>query len=234
MDQEQKAKDQAAESGNPGGGAGRREDVRGSGVYPLSGPLPEGNPPIITQPAWGQGDRGSAGYAESGGSSDVSLPASEPELCRDIMTKDPVCCCASDLVETVAQIMRDRDIGAVPVVEDMESKRLEAIVTDRDITIRGAAEGRDLHNTKIQQIMTCQVVTCSPDHDIQTCVDIMEAEQVRRVPAVDNSGRVVGIVAQSDIALRGSRADQTGEVVRHISKPRVAVAASPPPPAPAH
>jgi CBS domain-containing protein len=228
---EQETTDKKAESGEPGGGVGRRDDVRGSRVFPLSGPLPESNPPIIPQPAWGQGDRGSAGYAESGGSN-VTTPVGEPEFCRDIMTKNPVCCCASDLVETVARLMRDHDIGAVPVVEDMQSKKLEAIVTDRDIAIRGVAEGRDLHTTKIEQIMTCEVVTCSPDYDIQTCVDVMEAEQVRRVPAVDNSSRVVGIVAQGDIALRVSEPAQTGEVVRHISKPR-APAAPPPPPVPA-
>ncbi len=223
MDDERKTKDQKVESGIRGGDAGRRDDVRGSGVYPLSGPQPPGNPPIIPEPAWGQGDRGSAGYAESGGSG-VSIPEVEPELCRDIMTKDPVCCCASDLVPMVAQIMRDQDIGAVPVVEDVLSKRLEAIVTDRDIAIRGAAEGRDLRTTKIEDVMTREVITCSPDHDIQTCLDVMEAEQVRRVPAVDNSGRVVGIIAQGDIALRLRKPVQTAEVVREISKPHVAAA----------
>src|SRR5438477_6477031 len=82
---------QKRESGLPGGGAGRVDKVGGSGVYPMSGPHPSGDAPIIPEPAWGQGERGAAGY-EDHGESAIYMVNIPPEKCRDLMTKDPICC----------------------------------------------------------------------------------------------------------------------------------------------
>lgn len=197
-----------------------REDVRGSGVYLVSGPLPKGDAPIIPEPAWGQGKSGSAGYAESGGS-ELWFKEAKPEQCRDIMTKDPACCSLADVLITAARIMRDRDIGILPVVEDMQNKKLAGILTDRDIVVRGISQGLDPNTTMVAQIVSREVITCSPEDDIHKSVEAMEAYQLRRIPIVDDSGRVVGIIAQADIALRLRDAVQTAEVLREISKPPI-------------
>jgi CBS domain-containing protein len=121
------------ESGAPCGGVGRKDDVGRSGVYPISRPHPAGDAPIVTPAAWGR--RG--GYGDHG-QSELSIPRVTPEKCRDIMTKDPVCCLASDSVSAAARLMREHDFGALPVVADREGKVLVGIVTDRDLALRVA------------------------------------------------------------------------------------------------
>lgn len=208
------------ESGLPGGGSGRRDEVGGSGVYPMSGPHPPGDVPVVTEAAWGQGKQGAAGYDESG-RSEIYIPQTNPEQCRDIMTKDPVCCTASDTVEECARVMRDRDIGAVPIVADEKDKRLVGIVTDRDIVLQLVSEGRNPRQTRVDDIMSRDPATCSPEDGLQQCMDTMEARQVRRMPVVDNRGRIVGVIAQADIATRMRAPDKLAEVVREVSKPKV-------------
>ncbi len=206
------------ESGVPGGGAGRRDEVGGSGVYPMSGPHPKGDAPVITPAAWGQGARGAAGY-EDHGESELYLPNVTPEKCRDIMTKDPVCCVATDPISTAAQLMRKHDVGALPVVSDQSGKKLVGIVTDRDVALQFVAEKRDPSQCQVEEIMSRPVVTCSPDDSYQTAIDLMERNLVRRIPQIDNSGRVVGIISQADVALRVHDEATTGEVVTEISRP---------------
>ena len=213
------------ETGMPGGGAGRRDEVGSSGVYPMSGPHPEGDAPIIPEPAFGQGEDGSAGYEESG-RSEIWYSGGEPELCRDIMSTEPVCCMASDNLEAVARIMANRDVGEIPVVEDMHTKKLIGVVTDRDLVTRAVAQGVDCRIQAVKDCMTRDVAVCSPDDRIQKCIELMESKQVRRMPVVDNSGRIVGIIAQADIALRMRDVNNMAEIVREISKPNATHGAS--------
>lgn len=217
MRQKDKTKKQR-ESGVPGGGAGRKDDVGRSGVYPMSGPHPPGDAPIVTPAAWGQGKRGAAGF-EDHGESELSLPRVTPEKCRDIMTKDPVCCLTSDPVSAAAQLMRKLDFGALPVVSDQTGKLLVGIITDRDLALRVVAEGRDPHQCSVEEVMSRPVVTCSPDDDYQKAIDLMEQHLLRRIPQVDHSGRVVGLISQADVALRVHNAAKTAEVVTEISRP---------------
>jgi len=205
-------------SGLPGGGAGRRDEVGGSGVYPMSGPLPASNAPIVPQGSFGQGELGAAGYQESG-TSELWFSDVNPEQCRDIMSTDPVCCARSATLETASRIMRERDIGGIPIVEDDSSKKLIGFLTDRDIVIRAVAGGLDCKSTAVEQVMSRELITCSPEDSIQACVDAMESKQVRRIPIVDSAGRILGMVAQADIALRTKQPGPAGEVVREISKP---------------
>ena len=207
-------------SGAPKQPAGWREEVGGSGVYLVSGPQPKGDAPFIPEPAWGQGKHGPGGFAESGGS-ELWFRDVKPEQCRDIMTKDPACCCLSDVLATAARIMRDQDIGILPVVEEMENKKLAGLLTDRDIVVRGISKGLDPNTAKVEQIVTRTVVACSPEDDIHRSVQAMEVHQLRRIPIVDNAGRVVGIIGQADIALRLRDAGKTAEVLQEISKPPV-------------
>src|SRR5437773_619862 len=92
------------ESGLPGGGAGRKDEVGGSGVYPVSGPHPAGEAPVVKQAGWGQGKRGATGY-EDHGESEIIIQHTAPEKCCDIMTKNPVCCLPSDSAASAARLM---------------------------------------------------------------------------------------------------------------------------------
>jgi CBS domain-containing protein len=114
--------------------------------------------------------------------------------------------------------MKDNDIGPVPIVGDTSSKKLVGIVTDRDLAIKVVAAGRDPQSTPVRQVMTTNVITCRADDDIETALDAMSTQQLRRIPVVDDGDMLVGIIAQADIATRMDRPDKTGEVVKEISE----------------
>jgi CBS domain-containing protein len=211
--------DQRRESGLPGGGAGRKDEVGGSGVYPWSGPHPPGDAPLVNPGSWGQGARGGAGY-EDHGESEIYMIGVRPEKCRDLMTKDPVCCLPGDSAAEAAERMRQYDIGVIPVVQDQASKKLAGIVTDRDLALKVVAEGRDPNSVSVGEVMSRDVVCCSPDDDYERALHLMEQHRIRRIPEVDNSGRVVGIISQSDVALRIRDAAKTAELVESVSQPR--------------
>jgi len=137
---------------------------------------------------------------------------------REIMTSNPDCVTPQDSVVEAARIMRDRDVGIVPVVEDRSSNRLAGVVTDRDIAVRCVAEGRDA-SCSVSELMSSNVVTARPDDDVKRIMEQMGTEQIRRVPVVDEDNRVVGIIAQADLALEGPGDKKVGEVVERISEP---------------
>src|SRR5271166_5402150 len=183
------------ESGYPGGGSGRKDKVGPSGVYPMSGPHPPGDASPVWPGAWGQGKRGAAGY-EDHGESELNIPRVKPEKCRDIMTKDPVFCQASDTATIAAKLMKTHNIGALPVIGNLRGKKLVGIITDRDLAMNVVAAGHDPHTITVDQVMSRPVVTCSPDDRYQKALELMEQHQVKRIPAVDHSGRVVGMISE--------------------------------------
>lgn len=139
---------------------------------------------------------------------------------RDIMTSDPKTVRKSDTLETAAQIMRDADVGLVPVVDggNGSSLKLVGVITDRDIVIRHVAEGHGPGH-KVEEVMsTDNLATCSPDDEVESIMEAMRAAQVRRVPVVEN-GALVGIVAQADLALDVGEDRAVGETVEKISRP---------------
>jgi CBS domain-containing protein len=132
---------------------------------------------------------------------------------RELMTERPTTCDTSAPVVDAAKLMAKEDIGPIPVVE---SDRLVGLVTDRDIAIRVVAEGRDPQSTTVGEIASKDLVTVSPDDDLEQALTLMARRQVRRLPVVEGE-RVVGIVAQADVA-RHLDETRTGEVVEEISK----------------
>jgi predicted transcriptional regulator len=114
--------------------------------------------------------------------------------------------------------MKREDVGPVPVVSDHAEKRVVGIVTDRDLAINVVAEGRDPHQTRVDEVMTPNPVTCREDADISEAVRTMADHQVRRIPIVDSNNRLCGIVAQADVA-RHAEEEQVGEMVEEISQP---------------
>ena len=138
--------------------------------------------------------------------------------CSDVMTRNPVCAQPDDTVASVARLMKDNDIGPVPIVEDNTSKRLVGIVTDRDLALKVVAAGRDPKTTPVREVMTTSVITCRNDDDIETALDAMSTQQLRRIPVVDDGKKLLGIIAQADIATRMNEPVKTGEVVKDISE----------------
>ena len=138
-------------------------------------------------------------------------------ICSEIMTKDPECCVPSDSVMKAAQLMKSEDVGPIPIVEDKEEKKLTGIVTDRDLAIKVVAEARDPKTTQVEEVMSAGLVTCRENDDVQSVLKLMEDNQIRRIPVVDQSDHLLGIIAQADVATRlGSRA--TGRVVEQVSQ----------------
>jgi CBS domain-containing protein len=137
------------------------------------------------------------------------------ETCADIMTNDPVSCAPGDVVEKAANLMRQNDVGPVPVVDD---DKLVGIVTDRDLTLKVLAEGRDPKRTRVQDVMTREVVTCRTDDDVQKALEAMSEHQIRRIPVVDEEDRLVGMIAQADVATNMTDAKKVAGVVKDISQ----------------
>ena len=134
---------------------------------------------------------------------------------RDIMTANPRTVTPDDSVGRAAEIMREADVGVVPVVEDAGSMRLAGIVTDRDLALRIVAEGRDSSAT-VREVMSSSLKTVGPDDDLDRVTELMKTEQIRRIPVCDGD-RLVGIIAQADVAREGSDR-KTGDVVEKISR----------------
>ena len=139
-------------------------------------------------------------------------------VCREVMTADPACCETTDSIVRVAQVMKTKDVGAVPVLEP-SSHRLVGMVTDRDIVVKGLAGGRSIENATVKEVMTTDVVTCREDDDVSKAVSRMAERKVRRLPVVDGNGQVRGIIAQADIATRMHQDKTTGALVEAISEP---------------
>jgi CBS domain-containing protein len=139
--------------------------------------------------------------------------------CNDVMTMDPTCCLASDPVTRAAEIMKSEDVGSVPVVDDATTKHLVGILTDRDIVLQIVAVGKDATSVKIEEAMTRNPITCKPEDDVQNAFDRMSQHQVRRIPVVDGRNRVVGIIAQADLATRLDRPEKFEKAVEDISQP---------------
>jgi len=138
--------------------------------------------------------------------------------CSEVMTKSPVCCLPDDSVAKVAELMTSENIGSIPVIENRQSQRLVGIVTDRDLALKIIAKGLDAKSTNVEVVMTHKVVTCLADDDLQKALDAMAGHQLRRIPVVDNDNKIVGIIAQADVATRVDQPEKTAEMVKEISQ----------------
>ena len=133
-----------------------------------------------------------------------------------VMTANPACCAADTALREVARMMIDNDCGEIPVV-DAQGVPV-GVVTDRDITVRIVAEGRDTMNATASDAMSAPVQTVREDSSLKDATKLMEAAKIRRVPVVDAKGKLTGIVSVADLALAGKDA-QTAEVVKEVSEP---------------
>ena len=135
---------------------------------------------------------------------------------RNAMTGNPRSIDASASVVEAARLMREGDIGSLPITED---EKLVGMITDRDITTRVVAEAADPSTTSVGDVYSRDLISVEPDSDLEQAVELMARHQVRRLPVVED-GRLVGIVAQADVALTLKENEQkTGELVVAISEP---------------
>lgn len=133
---------------------------------------------------------------------------------RELMTVRPRTVKAGDPIVEAAKLMKGEDSGIAPIVD---GDRLVGVVTDRDIAIRVVAEGRDPRETKVEEIASQNLVTIDPQQGLEEALRLMAKHQVRRLPVVEEDGKLVGIVSQADVARRAG-AERTGEVVQQISE----------------
>lgn len=135
---------------------------------------------------------------------------------RDIMTKDPESVTFGTSIGDVASMMRDLDVGIIPVVQD---GKLRGVITDRDITIRVTASGLGPYEASVQDFLSPNAVTVSPDDDVDTARRLMSEHQIRRL-LVTEDDNLVGILSIGDVATKDSSEDtETGQVLQEISEP---------------
>ncbi len=142
---------------------------------------------------------------------------------RELMTADPTCCGPETPLQEVAKRMSDEDFGCLPVV-DTDMKPV-GMITDRDITCRTLAQGRNPLDLTAADCMTSPVISVSQDSDLEECCKLMEDNQLRRLLVVDESGACCGIVAQADIALKAPR-QVSGDLVKEVSKETASASAA--------
>jgi CBS domain-containing protein len=133
---------------------------------------------------------------------------------QEVMTANPRTVEAGKPVTEAAKLMRDEDVGMVPVVE---GDKLIGTVTDRDIAIQVVATGKDPSSTTVRDVASTNLVTIDPQQNLDEALRLMAQHQVRRLPVVEEDGKLVGVVAQADVA-QHTTDEQTGELVEEISK----------------
>ena len=136
---------------------------------------------------------------------------------KEIMSKNPVCCTPNSPLQEVASKMIEQDCGCIPIIESDVHPKLVGIITDRDIVLRAVAKGLNTEFLTAETCMTKHLITATPEMDMNTCCYLMETNQLRRLPVVDNAGHCRGIIAQADIA-QACEPAKTAEVVRDISR----------------
>jgi CBS domain-containing protein len=134
---------------------------------------------------------------------------------KDVMTMRPRCVTADTALTQVAELMESEDVGAIPVVDN---DFLVGMVTDRDIVVRAIAKGLDPQQTRVSQIASQDLVTVNPGSDLSDALEMMARYQVRRLPVTDDENRLVGVVAQADVALQ-AKEKAVGEMIEDISRP---------------
>jgi CBS domain-containing protein len=135
----------------------------------------------------------------------------------EAMTPDVVSVPPQATLVEAARIMKEKDVGPLPVCD---GRRLMGVITDRDITVRAIAEGRDPRTTLVEEVMTPEVVACLEQDDVVKAAELMQQEQLRRLLVIDGEGGLVGIVSLGDLVLQTGDDKLAGETLEKVSEPR--------------
>lgn len=133
---------------------------------------------------------------------------------RDVMADRPRCVSPDTPVSEAARLMKTEDVGSLPV---LEGERLTGVLTDRDIVVRAVAEEKDPRGMPVREVASSDLVTIGPDEDLSDALKLMATYQVRRLPVVDEEDRLVGVVAQADVAMEAKEKD-VGQMLEGISQ----------------
>ena len=133
-----------------------------------------------------------------------------------VMTKSPACCTPKSSLTDVARMMIDNDCGQIPVVEDLTSHKLSGVVTDRDITTRIVAEGKNTAEASACDCMSTPCISVTANTSLKSCCEMMETHKIRRMPVVDEQGSLVGIISLADIA-RHTNNETTASLIKQVS-----------------
>jgi CBS domain-containing protein len=134
---------------------------------------------------------------------------------HEVMTERPRCVSPETPVSEAARLMESEDVGSLPI---LDGDQLAGVVTDRDIVVRAVAKEKDPKGMPVRDVATRDVVTIRADEDLSEALKLMASHQVRRLPVVDDDNRLVGVVAQADVA-HGAKEKTVGEMVEAVSKP---------------
>jgi CBS domain-containing protein len=134
------------------------------------------------------------------------------------MTENPAFCRPETKLQEVARLMVDCDFGEIPVVDSDSSRKPIGVITDRDITVRAVAQGRNPLELTARDCMSTDPVTTTPDADLEEAANLLGEHQLRRLPVVNERGELCGIVTQADIA-KAAPPQETGDLVREVSQP---------------
>jgi CBS domain-containing protein len=145
--------------------------------------------------------------------SENEFSANARKKCREIMTRNVQTANLEMNLQEVAALMRDGDMGSLPVVAD---GKLVGIVTDRDIVVRAVAENK-VFSTKIGEVMTTEIFSVKPDDFVFEAIRLMGDKQVRRIPVVNENGELSGIISMADIALEMEDEREIAETLEEIS-----------------
>lgn len=137
----------------------------------------------------------------------------------EIMTAAPACCSREEPATQAANIMRDLNVGVVPIVESETDDTLVGVVTDRDLCLGIVARGVDPATTNVESCMSLDVICCKADDNVEKVVGLMQKHQIRRVPVVDDENHIAGIVSLADITVRAHEQD-IAETITEISEPQ--------------
>ena len=189
------------------GGASLSVPSDSVGPQPSAPDVPELYDPNYTAASQALGHRGRAGRRKAGPDASV----------RDAMSSEVNYCTPETSIEYVARKMADGDVGSIPVVDNVDRMVPIGIITDRDIVVRVVAKGEDASAMRADQCMSSDVFTVREDAPLNEAVLLMERQKIRRVPVVDRSGRLVGMLAQADVADAAPN-EETADLVREISR----------------
>ena len=134
----------------------------------------------------------------------------------EIMTRDPEVVTSDFILKDAALKMQQLDVGLLPI---RDGDRLVGMLTDRDITLRATAEGRDPTKTQVREVMTPEVVYCFEDQDVSEAAKLMQEKQIRRLPILNREKRLVGIVSLGDVAVHSSAEKIVSETIKGVSEP---------------
>lgn len=198
MASSESSKGRGASAGAGGAGQKQAEADKGAGRAQQGG----------QQSASGGGTRGGKGArGEKGGH----------HLVENIMTASPAICTPGTTLFEAAQLMRDNDCGALPVVESLDRPLPVGIVTDRDLVVRGLADEAKFAELLIVDVMTAEPATIRGNEPVDAAIEIMEAQKIRRLIVVNDDGLCTGMLAQADLARSGE--ERTTEMVEAVSEP---------------